>query len=529
MEQAAAAIVKVNEENARTKELLNANLQAQQAITTEIEKQSSLLDKKNEDANPNKGADASSLEDLNIKYGQLEAKLKELQAAYAALSAEQGKSNDEQGKTESQTNKTTEATKKQDNVVAKAVKSFFGYQQIIRVLRAVMNFTVKTITDLDKALTDQAIVSGLSRSQVYGLVNSYESLAKQTGFTTTEIAATASKFLQQGKTVADTLKLTKAAAESARVAGISASQAVDYLTTALNGFQMSADQSLEVSDKFAAIAASSATSYEELATALSKVAAQANLAGMSMDYTLALLGKGIETTRESAESIGTALKTVIARMREITDYGVTLSDGTDVNNVETQLKAVGISLRDNAGELRSTQDVLNELGLKWDSLSKNQQASLAKALAGTRQQSRLISMMNDYDRTLELLEISQNSLGATEAQQTKYMQSMAAATNNVQVAWQGLVTTLTKSQQVIDVVNSFSKIIDGLNKNTDLLYSAIVLITTGLIAFFVAQTFANAAVATAETIQNKNVFSILALLVAKKLETGATFAETAAQ
>ena len=197
---------------------------------------------------------------------------------------------------------------------------------------------------------------------------------------------------------------------------------------------MSANQSLEVSDKFAALAAASATSYDELAVSLSKVASQANLAGMSMDYTLALLAKGIETTRESAESIGTALKTVIARMREITDYGSTLEDGTDVNNVETQLKAVGISLRNNSGELRSTQDVLNELGLKWSGLSSNQQAALAKALAGTRQQSRLISMMNDYDRTLELLEVSQNSLGATEAQQMKYMQGMAAATNSVQVA-----------------------------------------------------------------------------------------------
>ena len=67
-------------------------------------------------------------------------------------------------------------------------------------------------------------------------------------------------------------------------------------------------------------------------------------------------------------------------------------------------------------------------------MSSNQQAALAKALAGTRQQSRLISMMDNYDRTLELLEISQSSLGATEAQQAKYMQSMAAATNNVQVA-----------------------------------------------------------------------------------------------
>jgi TP901 family phage tail tape measure protein len=196
------------------------------------------------------------------------------------------------------------------------------------------------------------------------LVSSYESLAKQTGFTTTEIAQTASKFLQQGKTIKETLELTEAAAKSARVAGISASQAVDYLTTALNGFGMKANEALEVSDKFAALAASSATSYDELAVALSKVASQASLAGMSMDYTLALLAKGVETTRESAESIGTALKTVIARMREITDYSATLEDGTNINNVEKQLKTVGIALRSSNGDLRSTQDVLDELGKK---------------------------------------------------------------------------------------------------------------------------------------------------------------------
>ena len=119
---------------------------------------------------------------------------------------------------------------------------------------------------------------------------------------------------------------------------------------------------MKVSDKFAAVAATAATSYEEIAIALSKVAAQANLAGMSIDYTTALLTKGIETTREAPETIGTALKTVIARMREMTDYGETLEGDTNINNVEAQLSYIGIQLRDNNGELRSTEDVLNDLG-----------------------------------------------------------------------------------------------------------------------------------------------------------------------
>lgn len=108
-------------------------------------------------------------------------------------------------------------------------------------------------------------------------------------------------------------------------------------------------------------------------------------------------------------------------MREITDYGATLEDGMNLNNVEKQLKYVNIELRDEQNQLRSTQDVVNELGLKWDSLTGSQQAAIAKALAGTRQQARLIAMLNDYERTLELVAISQESIGATNAQQAEYL------------------------------------------------------------------------------------------------------------
>lgn len=208
------------------------------------------------------------------------------------------------------------------------------------------------------------MVSGKTRKETYALLSSYQQLADQCGATTTEVAKVATAYFRQGKTVEEAMTLTKTAVTAAKVAGISTADSVDYLTTAVNGFNLAAKDAMQVSDKFAALAASAAVSYDELATALSKVASQANLAGMSMDYTLALLTKGIETTRESAESIGTALKTVLARMREITDYGATLEDGVDLNNVEKQLGYVNIDLRNSSGELRSTEEVLDELGRK---------------------------------------------------------------------------------------------------------------------------------------------------------------------
>lgn len=351
---------------------------------------------------------------------------------------------------------------KNTGIIGKAAKNLISYTVVLGTMKKALRNAVETIQVLDKALTEQAMVSGMTREQVYGLLSSYQELAMASGATTKEVATVATEFFRQGKSSEEALTLTEAAVKAAKVASISTSDSVDYLTTAINGFKMSAQDAMDVSDRFAALAASSATSYEELAIALSKTASQANLAGMSMDYTLGLLAKGIETTREAPETIGTALKTVIARMREISDYGETLDGETNINNVEQNLSYVGIQLRNVSGELRSTEDVLDELGRKWDTLSSNQQAAIARSLAGTRQQSRLISMMNDYQRTLELVEISERSNGATAAQAATYMLGMEAAINKVTVAGEKLITALTDSEALIAIVDFVGELVNGI-------------------------------------------------------------------
>lgn len=378
--------------------------------------------------------------------------------------------------------------KKQQTLLGRAFQQYTLYNVLIRSIRTSVNSAIRTITSLDKSLTEQAMVTGKTRQQTYKLLQSYQELASQLGTTSSEVASVVTKYMQQGKTTEESLTLATAAISAAKVAGVDASQSIDYLTTALNGFQLSSSDAMEVSDKFAAIAANAATSYEEIATALSKVASQANSAGMSIDYTTALLAKGLETTREAPETIGTALKTIIARMRELSDYGETLSDGVDVNNVETQLAYIGISLRNSSGELRSTEDVLNELGLAWDNLSSNQQAAVAKALAGTRQQSRLIAMMSDYDRTLELQNISLQASGATAAQSEKYLQGMEAAINKVKVAWEEFTSTITDSDFLVGLVNGFGTAMEFTVNMLSHWQTLVPLMLTGVAALFTKAT-----------------------------------------
>jgi TP901 family phage tail tape measure protein len=373
---------------------------------------------------------------------------------------EQIHSEEDQKKLTTSIEGTTVAIQKQTSSLGRAFKQFTIYNIAIKAVRMALNEAKQTIKELDKYLTEQAMVTGKTREQTYKLIDSYQNLALQCGATTKEIAEVATEYMKQGKTIEDSLVLTEAAVKAAKVARVSVGDSVNYLTTALNGFRLEADQAMAVSDKFAAIAAASATDYDELAIALSKVASQANLAGMSIDYTTALLTKGLETTREAPETMGTALKTIIARMRELGDYGETLDDGMDINNVESQLKYVGIALRDSNGELRSTEEVLDELGHKWDDLNKNQQAAIAKALAGTRQQSRLIAMMEDYERVTELQEISQRSAGATAAQAGVFLEGMESSLNKIQVAWEKIVMTLTDSKVIIGTLDIAGKALD---------------------------------------------------------------------
>lgn len=367
-----------------------------------------------------------------------------------------------------QTDKLTHSYDKNRTTLGKAVHNVVSYGSALALVRGIYHKLIQTITEMDQALTSMTVVTQLSRDQAWELTGTLQQLAKQTGMTSTEIANMTTMYLQQGKTLSDSLKLTEAAAKAARIAGISGSESINLLTNAMNGFQLEASQAMEVSDKFAALAAAAATDYEELATALSKVAAQANLAGMSMDFTLGLLTKGIEVTREAPETIGTALKTVISRMRELTDYGETLEDGIDVNRVDTALKNIGVSLLDNNREFRDLEEVLTEVGMKWDTLNKNQQANVAVALAGTRQQSRLIAMLQDFDRTQELVNISMKSAGATAAQHRKYMEGLEAATTKLTTSYQQLITSFMNSDAVIKTINALSTGLEFLAEHIEL-------------------------------------------------------------
>ena len=90
-----------------------------------------------------------------------------------------------------------------------------------------------------------------------------------------------------------------------------------------------------------------------------------------------------ETTRESAQNIGSALKSIISRYGEMTADPTKLVDSEgeamSLNRVDKALKSVGITLQDANGQFRNFDEVILELSSKWDTIDKNTQRYLKVA------------------------------------------------------------------------------------------------------------------------------------------------------
>jgi TP901 family phage tail tape measure protein len=154
---------------------------------------------------------------------------------------------------------------------------------------------------------------------------------------------------------------------------------------------------------------------------MSKTASIAASANMEFETTAALLAQIIETTQEAPETAGTAMKTIIARfteVKELFDEGLLTGEdeegeSIDINKIDAALKKVGISLKDFLRGEKGIDDIFLELASKWDSLDLATQRYIATTAAGSRQQSRFIAMMSNYDRTMELVNAANNSAGAS--------------------------------------------------------------------------------------------------------------------
>ena len=136
------------------------------------------------------------------------------------------------------------------------------------------------------------------------------------------------------------------------------------MTSIWNNFDDGSRSLESYADVLAKLGAETASSSDEIATGLEKFAAVGQTIGLSYNSAAAALATVTAQTRQSADTVGTAFKTLFSRMEDL-KLGKTLDDGTTLGKYSDALARVGVNIKDANGELKEMDTIIDETGRKW--------------------------------------------------------------------------------------------------------------------------------------------------------------------
>ena len=251
------------------------------------------------------------------------------------------------------------------------------YRGLVSGIRSAYNYA----QDLNESLNNIRIVTGQSVEQMAKFAEQANKAARELSVTTTDYTNGALIYYQQGLSDEEVKARTDITMKLANASGVSAETASEQLTAIWNNFAKGSQNLEYFADVITALGASTASSTSEISEGIEKFAAIGNAVGLSYEYAASALATVTATTRQSADVVGTAFKTLFARIQDL-ELGETLEDGTTLGTYSKALAAVGVNIKDANGELKAMDQILNEIAGAWNTISKDQQVALAQTVAG---------------------------------------------------------------------------------------------------------------------------------------------------
>ena len=343
--------------------------------------------------------------------------------------------------------------------------------------------------ELNESLNNIRIVTNYGVDEMKEFAKEANKAAKALSATTTAMTDASLIYFQQGLNMQEAQKRAEVTVKLANVTGEAVETVSDQLTAVWNNFY-DGSQSLEYYvDILTALGAATASSSEEISEGLEKFAAVANTVGLSYEYATAALATVTATTRQSADVVGTAFKTLFARIQDL-ELGKELEDGVSLGQYSEGLATIGVNILDTNGNLKDMNDILDEMGAKWNTLSKAQQVSVAQTVAGVRQYTQLIALMDNWSYFQENLSVAQSASGELQRQQEIYAESWEAASERVTAALETIYNKLLDDEAFVDILDTLtdflelvSNLIDGLGG----LPGVLALVGTALMRVFSSQ------------------------------------------
>ncbi len=302
----------------------------------------------------------------------------------------------------------------QSRVIAFAalVAGYFGIQ--------VFAGWIKGGADFEQAMSRVQAATGASAAELRQLRKAAQEAAADVryGFTELQAAGALENLAKAGLNTRDAIATLPAAMQLARAGDIELGTSAEYLTKIVNGLGLAFTDSGLVADVLAKGANATNTSVTGLAQALSYAAPLANTLGLSLETTVAIIGKFADAGIDASRA-GTALNSILAQFSD------------PASKFRTELAAAGITTG-------NFEKMLHELAAAGPAGQR------AIAAVGQEAGPALRALLNQgVDKLDELKKALQGATGSAADTAAVMQANLNGALNGLRTAWDSTVNALT--------------------------------------------------------------------------------------
>lgn len=282
------------------------------------------------------------------------------------------------------------------NLAANVISNLLGK------MKELASQTIEVGKTFDSSMSQVAAVSGASADEVEQLRDKAKEMGATTKFSASEAADAFNYMAMAGWKTEDMISGIDGILNLAAASGADLATTSDIVTDALTAMGYSAQDAGRLADVMAAASSNANTNVEMMGQTFKYAAPVAGALGYTMEDTAVAIGL-MANAGIKADQAGTALRSIMNRMAAPTkESGAAMDD-------------LGLSLTDSAGNMKTLDEVMQDLRAAFDGLSETEQTAYAKHLAGAEAMSGLLAIVNaapaDFDK---LTKAVKNSEGAAQ-------------------------------------------------------------------------------------------------------------------
>lgn len=392
----------------------------------------------------------SQYDALQREIAETEAELKKLESQASKTNQTLDKIGEVGGKLEAVGGKITDVGKKV-TVVSTAVTAMGGV-------------AVKTAADFESSMSQVQATMGITKdsmSEVDGQsVNTMDTLSdlakkmgSETAFSASECAEALNYLALAGYDTQEMCDTLPTVLNLAAAGNIDLASASDMVTDAMSALGMETADADKMVDQMAKTASSTNTSVGQLGEGILTIGATAkSIKGGTAELNTAL-GILANNGIKGAEG-GTHLRNVILSLQNPTDKAA------------AQMEALGVSVFDSEGNMRSLNDILGDLNTSMDGMTAEEKANIISKIFNKTDLSSVNALLANTGDTWDELQTSiENSGGAAQQMADTQLDNLSGQLTILKSAVEGFAISIgeTLMPMVKNIVAKIQSFVDWLN------------------------------------------------------------------